>query len=183
MGRATPSWNARSGCGSISCGSAVLRAWSAGAGARRMNCRFGNALVAGGVCDDLLAGVCRQIEGHGLKLRAAEAAIIDGEGMSAMCSSECPKADPERGPALHPCRGRAGPRRGRCARRRSGRRARHPFSADPDARWIKTGGKSTLGYKGFARTSEKRFNKLISKRRLKRPPSKPPSTCAAPPRG
>ena len=26
-----------------------------------MHCRFRNALVAGGVCDDLLAGVCRQI--------------------------------------------------------------------------------------------------------------------------
>ena len=71
-----------------------------------MHCRFGNALVAGGACDDLLAGVCRQIEGHGLKLRAAEAP--DGEATV--------------GPDIR-------------------------FSADPDARWIKTGGKSTLGCK------------------------------------
>ena len=42
-----------------------------------MHCRFRNALVTGGVHDDLLAEVCRQIEGHGLKLKAAEAAIID----------------------------------------------------------------------------------------------------------
>jgi len=42
------------------------------------HCRFPNALVAGGVYDDLLAGACRQIEGHGQKLRAAEAAITDG---------------------------------------------------------------------------------------------------------
>ena len=41
------------------------------------HCRFRNALVRGGVYDDLLAEVCRQIEGHGLKLKEAEAAIID----------------------------------------------------------------------------------------------------------
>jgi len=41
------------------------------------HCRFRNALVKGGVYDDLLAEVCRQLEGHGLKLRAAEAALID----------------------------------------------------------------------------------------------------------
>jgi transposase, IS5 family len=41
------------------------------------HCRFRNALVKGGVYDDLLAEVCRQLEHHGLKLKAAEAAIID----------------------------------------------------------------------------------------------------------
>ena len=41
----------------------------------------------GGVYDDLLAEVCRQLEGHGLKLKAASAVIIDGEGMSASGSS------------------------------------------------------------------------------------------------
>ena len=41
------------------------------------HCRFRNALVKGGVYDDLLAEVCRQIEEHGLKLKEAEAAIID----------------------------------------------------------------------------------------------------------
>ena len=41
------------------------------------HCRFRTALVKGGVYDDLLAEVCRQLEDHGLKLREAEAAIID----------------------------------------------------------------------------------------------------------
>ena len=31
------------------------------------------------------------------------------------------------------------------------------FSADPDARWVKKGAKSTLGYKAFARTDENGF--------------------------
>ena len=31
------------------------------------------------------------------------------------------------------------------------------YSADPDARWVKKGSKSTLGYKVFARTDEDRF--------------------------
>lgn len=35
------------------------------------------ALAKGGVCDDLPAEVCRQIESHGLKLKEAEAAIMD----------------------------------------------------------------------------------------------------------
>ena len=41
------------------------------------HCRFRNALVRGGVYDDLLSEVCRQIEACGLKLKEAEAAIID----------------------------------------------------------------------------------------------------------
>ena len=31
------------------------------------------------------------------------------------------------------------------------------FSADPDARWVKKGSKSTLGYRAFARTDEEGF--------------------------
>ena len=41
------------------------------------HCRFRNALVRGGVYDDLLSEVCRQIEACGLKLKEAEAALID----------------------------------------------------------------------------------------------------------
>ena len=41
------------------------------------HCRFRNALVKAEVYDALLSEVCRQIEGHGLKLKEAEAAIID----------------------------------------------------------------------------------------------------------
>ncbi len=40
-------------------------------------CRFRNTRVRGRVHDDLLAGVCRQIAVHGLKLKEAGAAIID----------------------------------------------------------------------------------------------------------
>jgi IS5 family transposase len=40
-------------------------------------CRFRNALAKGGVYDDLLAEVCCQIDSHGLKLKEAEAAIMD----------------------------------------------------------------------------------------------------------
>ena len=35
-------------------------------------CRFRNALVKGGVYDDLLVEVCAQIQAHGLKLKEAE---------------------------------------------------------------------------------------------------------------
>ena len=41
------------------------------------HCRFRNALVKAGAYDGLLAEVCRQIEGHGLKMKEADAAIID----------------------------------------------------------------------------------------------------------
>lgn len=104
------------------------------------HCRFRNALVRGGVYDDLLAEVCRQIEGHGLKLKEAEAAIIDAtlvetaarprthvEAPQDRAESEAPD-DPD----VH-------------------------FSADPDARWVKKGSKSTLGYKAFARADEEGF--------------------------
>ena len=41
------------------------------------HCRFRNALVKAGAHDGLLAEVCRHIEGHGLKMKEADAAIID----------------------------------------------------------------------------------------------------------
>ena len=41
------------------------------------HCRFRNALVKAGIFDTLLAEVCRQIENHGLKVKEADAAIID----------------------------------------------------------------------------------------------------------
>lgn len=75
------------------------------------HCRVRNALVKGGIYDDLLAEVRRQLEGHGLKLKEASAAIIDGEGMSATGSSECPNTDRKRRPSAQPYRSGAGPRR------------------------------------------------------------------------
>ena len=40
------------------------------------HCRFRNALVKGGVYDDLLAEVCRQIEEYGLKLNHGKCELI-----------------------------------------------------------------------------------------------------------
>jgi IS5 family transposase len=113
------------------------------------HCRFRNALVAGGVFDDLLAEVCHQIEGHGLKLRAAEAAIIDA---TLIRSAARPRTHVEA--AQDRAEGDAPD--GEAADRSAVGSDIH-FSADPDARWIKKGGKSTLGYKGFARTDEEGF--------------------------
>jgi hypothetical protein len=92
------------------------------------HCRFRNALVKGGVYDDLLGEVCRQLEDHGLKLKAAEAAIVDAtlvESAARPRSHIDPPQDRAEGdapdaPDMH-------------------------VSADPDARWVKKGSKSTLG--------------------------------------
>jgi IS5 family transposase len=104
------------------------------------HCRFRNALVKGRVYDDLLAEVCRQIEEHGLKLKEADAAIIDATLVESAARPRTHIDAPEDraedeapdDPQMH-------------------------FSADPDARWVKKGAKSTLGYKGFARTDEEGF--------------------------
>lgn len=104
------------------------------------HCRFRNALVKGGVYDDLLAEVCAQIEAHGLKLKEAEAAIIDATLVESAARPrthiEAPQdraeGDAPDDPEVH-------------------------FSADPDARWVKKGSTSTLGYKAFVRTDEQGF--------------------------
>ena len=104
------------------------------------HCRFRNTLVQGDVYDDLLAEVCHQIEDHGLKLKEAEAAIIDATLVKSAARPrtciEAPKGraegDTPDGPDVH-------------------------FSADRDARWLRKGSKSTLGYKAFARTDEEGF--------------------------
>ena len=104
------------------------------------HCRFRNALVKGGVYDDLLAEVCRQIEEHGLKLKEAEAAIIDATLVQSAARPRTHIEAPED--------------------RAEGEVADNPqmhFSADPDARWVTKGSKSTLGYKAFARTDEEGF--------------------------
>ena len=106
------------------------------------HCRFRGALVKAGIYDDLLAEVWRQIEGHGLKLKEAEAAIIDATliesaarlrtYVEALPQDRAEDEAPDELPAVS-------------------------FSADGDARWVKKGRKSTLGYKGFARTDEDGF--------------------------
>lgn len=104
------------------------------------HCRFRNALVDGGVYDELLGETCRQLEVHGLKLRAAEAAIIDATLIE---SAARPRQ------FIEPAKDRE--------------ESDDPseigvsYSADADARWVKKSSKSTLGYKGFARTDEHGF--------------------------
>ena len=108
------------------------------------HCRFRNALVKGGVYDDLLAAVCVQIEGHGLKLKEAEAAIIDATLIESAARPRTHIDAPED--------------------RAEGDVPDDPqmyFSADPDARWIKKGRKSMLGYKGFARTDAEGFIECV----------------------
>lgn len=106
------------------------------------HCRFRNALVRAGVFDALLAELCRQLEGHGLKVKQAEAAIIDAtliesaarprSHIEAPAEDRSEPAPPLDDPAVS-------------------------FSADDGARWVKKGRKSTLGYKGFARCDEEGF--------------------------
>ena len=108
------------------------------------HCRFRNALVGGEVYDELLAEVCRQIEGHGLKLKQAEAALIDAtliesaaRPRSFINAPQDREEDAAQDPDLDD--------------------QTMSYSADPDARWVKKGRKSTLGYKGFARCDEEGF--------------------------
>ena len=88
----------------------------------KTHCRFRNALVKGGVYDDLLAEVCRQIEDHGLKLKEAEAAIIDATLVESAARPSTHINAPED--------------------RAEGEALDNPqmhFSADPDAHWVKKG--------------------------------------------
>ena len=104
------------------------------------HCRFRNALVKGGVYDDLLVEVCAQIQAHGLKLKEVEAAIIDATLVESAARPRTHIEAPQ----------------DRAEDEASGAPDVH-FSADPDARWVKKGSKSTLGYKAFARADEEGF--------------------------
>ena len=98
-------------------------------------CRFRNALVKGGVSDALPTEVCRRIEGHGLKPKVAEAAIVDATLVAAAArprtTIEAPQ-DRAEGDAPDAPDIRSG--------------------ADPEARWLKKGSTSTLGYEALARS-------------------------------
>ena len=108
------------------------------------HCRFRNTLIKADVYDDLLAEVCVQLEGHGLKLKQAEAAIIDATLIESAARPhrfiDAPKDREEDEAGQGDAQDTA-----------------MVYSADPDARWVKKGAKSTLGYKGFARCDEEGF--------------------------
>ena len=106
------------------------------------HCRFRNALVRAGVFDPLLGEVCCQLEGHGLKVKEAKAAIIDA---TLIKSAARPRKEIE------------APPQDREEEETPDDQGPLQFSADADARWIKKGKKSMLGYKGFARTDGEGF--------------------------
>ena len=106
------------------------------------HCRFCNALVNADVYDVLLAEVCRQIEHHGLKVKEAAAAIIDATLIESAAHQRTHVEVPAEDWAEDET-----PDEPACV----------VFSADHDARWIKKGRKSMLGYKGFARCDEEGF--------------------------
>lgn len=106
------------------------------------HCRFRNALVEKDLYDALLAEICHQLEAHGLKLRAAQAAIIDA---TLIKSAARPRSHIE------------GIAEDRAEDQVPAPPPEVSLSADPDAKWVKKGGKSTLGYKGFARCDEEGF--------------------------
>ncbi|MBD0866257.1 MAG: hypothetical protein GDA36_12060 [Rhodobacteraceae bacterium] len=95
------------------------------------HCRFRNALVQGGVHDDLPAGVCRQIGDHGPK----RCKMLPTPRQPYRAEEVTPD-DPPDDPDVH-------------------------FSVDAQARWVKKGSKPTPNYKmtsnGFARPNEESF--------------------------
>ena len=101
-------------------------------------CRFRNDLVEGGVLDDLLSEVCRQLEDHGLKVKEAEAAIIDATLIQSAARpngyiDETKVAQDREETAISTTQNEV------------------HYSADKEATWIKKGKKSLLGYKGYER--------------------------------
>ena len=104
------------------------------------HCRFRTALVKGGVYDDLLAGLRRQTEDQGLRLKEAEAAIIDATLVDRAARPRTHIKAPEdraeddapEDPDVH-------------------------VSAGSEARRVGKGSRSTRGDTGFARTDEDGF--------------------------
>lgn len=107
------------------------------------HCRFRNALVKGGVYDDLLGKVCRQLEAQNLKMREADAAIIDATLIE---SAARPRQ------FIEPAQDRKEDETGD---------PNIVYSADHDATWVKKGSKSTLGFKGFARVDNQGFTERV----------------------
>jgi len=109
------------------------------------HCRSRNTLVKADVYDTLLA-VCRQIENHGLKVKEAGAAIIDATLIES---------------ATHPHTHLEAPAEDSAEDENPDESPDEPatvvFGADHDARWVKKGRKSMLGYKCFARCDEEGF--------------------------
>lgn len=85
-------------------------------------CRFRNKLVEKGLYVQVFAEINRQLEGHGIKVKEAEAALVDATIISSAARPR--KTIEEDGTVAE--------------------------SADRDARWVTKGKKSYFGYRGYA---------------------------------
>jgi len=122
------------------------------------HCRFRNALIKADFFDALLAEVNRQLEMQGIKVKQAQAAIIDATLIqSAARSKRKPYfiAEDRDEADLEPNDKTSQTSRLQGSDLKDNSEANH--SADPDAAWIKKGNKSAYGYKGFARCDEEGF--------------------------
>lgn len=88
-------------------------------------CRFRNKLIAKKLHEALFKEVNRQLERHGLKVKEAEAALIDA---TIIASAARPKTTIEQ------------------------RDGEVKKSADPDATWVTKGSRSYFGYRGYLMT-------------------------------
>lgn len=97
-------------------------------------CRFRNKLIKQDKYEKLFAEVNRQLEGHGLKVKSADIAIVDATIISSNArprKTVTPNNELEDGNLS--------------------------YSSDKDARWLKKGKKSYFGYQGFARCDKDGF--------------------------
>jgi len=93
-------------------------------------CRFRNKLIESGKFEKLFKEVNKQLEGHGLKVKNADVAIVDATIISSNARPR--KVIDTRDDSIE-------------------------YSADPDAKWLKKGNKCYFGYQGFARSDEEGF--------------------------
>ena len=97
-------------------------------------CRFRNLLIKRGLMDELLLSINEQIDGHGLKVKASQGAIIDATLIASAARPKqeiTMKEDRKEEEVEYQMEGNS-------------------LSKDEDARWLKKGKKSHFGYKGFA---------------------------------
>jgi len=85
-------------------------------------CRFRNKLVDKGLYDVIFRDVNRQLEKHGIKVKQAEAALVDA---TIVLSAARPRQTIEENGEVQ-------------------------RSSDKEARWVKKGNKSYFGYRGYA---------------------------------
>lgn len=85
-------------------------------------CRFRNKLTEKGLYDRIFAEINRQLEEHGIKVKQAEAALVDA---TIVISAARPRKTIEENGEVKQ-------------------------SADEDARWLTKGSKSYFGYRGYA---------------------------------